>query len=490
MSEESEKKPDKGSNKGFKGLLSSTCLLQCEIPFQCTTKSFTNTDGSTIKIKVVDGLGQSHRIPSKRKRNNENKDSNAENNQNSENNKTENGEEMTEGEQDSTKEPGTSSEVQNETTGPSDTQNLDDNEDDDHKEEEEEIEFDRKIEMENRTIHGDENDPFGSDIITITDYFRNIVNLLYDAPVTDIRLSFGVKDEGHVIYLLDGDVTTATNGFTKQLLRNEENGEQVFIEFLVNELTSKAPNGKCYSNFPVCKKGNYKCPRIFVVLYRAHQRFSDVDEARLYRIIKSRIQAINPDVTKETVNVCIQCLHLYTAEQRTYQASKETNALPTYVDPYCFEALVPAELSLKGKKDVGMTPDQHRPFSFGINYRDSPYRSKLPIMKKPDKPPPINPPPPIPKSEPWVQRLCSPQTIHTVRGDDEFTTRARTAGGEDVGLPPISPTRKSYSQQLAPKTYSNMPFTYKFLEKMKKKADNVVRRSQQASRKSQTRSRK
>ncbi|OHT01221.1 hypothetical protein TRFO_32002 [Tritrichomonas foetus] len=518
-------------DRGLRGLLAAACVVQCPVPFTCRPRSF-EEDGETATYKVIEGMGIRTSKKSKSDDQNDKQNDNTECNEGeipSEEgqNDTQNADKSESGRLE------TEMEQRNDALLGNNNEQNDNNENNDSPEEEEEEmkepEFDYIFNVKDRTIEGDQNTEFSEDIMTICEHLRNGISLLYDAGVIDISLKFGAKNDGHEIWLLDGIVITTQNGFTQNLMRTVPNGETAFTNFLLNQLSEvNDDKKKCYSKFPNCLQAIYKVPRIFVILNRAHQQFPTVNEARLYKMIKHRILSINDSVIDQTVNVCISCVHLYTAEQRTYQGQKATNKLPKEVPPPTFAALVPAELSIKGMKDVGLNPNQHKPYCYKINCRDSPYRDPIPIAKKPPDPPERTRISPIKKSEKWVARMLNPYTMHTVKvvQNDKSTKKSTNTNdntnnnsnnndsnnnnsnnytnhnstnntgreknnnvnkneyviGNELEIPVIERTRKSYSEQMAPATYANKPFTYSFLNKLKKKNEAKIRRSQLSSR--------
>ncbi|KAK8896447.1 hypothetical protein M9Y10_014347 [Tritrichomonas musculus] len=602
--------------RGLRGILSACCVAQSPIPFMCSSKKFQEGD-KTIILKIIDGIGQKQVKQNKKKKNDDNKNESANdiNDQNEEEdqikeetdddhqdqNQNEN-EKESGGEKDDTqgvlenkiadmailtgsvdKEKNSNENEQEEAKADEQTksdeqgktdeqvkteedESIKRNEEEENNEEEEEKEpdFDYTFDINDRTVEGEEDTEFKEDIMTICEHIRNSVSILFDAQVVTFQASFGAKSEGHEIWLLNGDVSTAPNGFSQNLFRSVPGGEIDFIDFLIDQLSeddkSRNSNKKCnkpqktanqqnsrptsklstrssesqseannknrkkrraatslsqthdngnnefstkcaeydhrlatkdwhycYSGFPDCLSAHYRVPRIFVILYRAHQAFPKVNEARLHRMIEQRLEAIDENASKMMVNVCIQCVHLYTAEEKTYQGQKLTNNMPKDVPSHPFASLVPAELSIKGLRDVGSTPDMYRPFCYKINCRDSPYRDPALKAKKPPDPPDRVLIQQIPKSEKWVKRLTNPYRAHSVKVvNNEAKTTSRNSvhdsqndgDEEEVKLPPISPTRKSYSERLAPVSYSNKPFSYSFLEKVKKKNEMLRKRSQ------------
>lgn len=524
-------------HRGFQGILTACCISTSPVPFNCVSKEFESGDYN-ITYTITDGQGQRRKTNKSKNQESESKSeqtndtpidktneqsntiydstSNQENEQKNEGNLEEKltaldllMDNQTKNEND---QPENDKNITNETQSNDqhNTQNNDNTE-------KERSDFDYKFIVKDRVVNGDEDSGFKEDIMTICEHIRNAISMLYDCQVVNISLEFGSYKDNHEIWIINGDVTTTTNGFAANLFKQVENGEEEFTSFLIKELNeeneshqnsqknktsrsssrSKGANDydqkkkmkgfhQCYSHFPNCQNAIYRMPQIFAILYRAHQQFPTVNEARLYRMIKNRIQQIKPELVHKMVDVCIQCVHLYTAEERTYQGQKLTNRLPKDIPAPAFSALVPAELSRKGLRDVGTTPYMHKAYTYTINCRDSPYRDPVFKVAKPLDPCPRKPIQPLTKSnEKWVDRLCRPYSSHSVKVSSTSGKATERDGNidDDTKLPPIEPTRQSYSEVLAPMTYTNSPFSYSFLDQKKKRSDSMMKRTKQLNRK-------
>jgi hypothetical protein len=215
---------------------------------------------------------------------------------------------------------------------------------------------------------------------------------------------------------------------------------------------------------------------MFVILSRAHEKFPTVNEARLYRVLKARFQAIEPGVRDVLVHVCICCLHVYTAEERIYQGHKAQSELRKTVEPPQFEALVPPELEPKVPPDLGAAHQGTAPYSYMINIRNSPYRrSPLPNLE-PTSRTALTPIRTISRGEHWVDRLYHSGVSPSVRLVRERRGGPFSRAEWEGELPDISPTRASYSLRLAPRTYADRPFRYQFLDQVKERANRNLRR--------------
>jgi hypothetical protein len=337
--------------------------------------------------------------------------------------------------------------------------------------------FDRVISVTDRTIDSGADDEFTDDVIAISEHLRAQVTMLYNCEVMDMSLKFGVFESGHEIHLLDGSVSTTTNGFTTNLFEEIPGGDVALTEFIIEQLQSDWNSGRvCVTKGAKCLRADYKCPKMFVILYRAHNKFPTVNQARLYRVLKVRFQAIEPGVRDALVNVCICCLHVYTAEQRIYQGYKAQNQLPKTTEPPQFEAIVPPEIAAEMLPDLGVAHRAATAYSYMINIRNSPYsRSPLPNIE-PRSRTAVTPIRRIPRGEQWVDRLyhsgVSPsiRLVRERRGEPFF--RAEWEGE----LPSISTTRASDSLRLAPRTYADRPFKYEFLDQVKERGNRNLRR--------------
>ena len=354
-----------------------------------------------------------------------------------------------------------------ENTDKSDSQNNNDNE---------ESNYDRIIEVDNREIIAEDGDPFIDDIISISEYLKTSVSQLYDVTPISAHFKFGIKEEDESITFIDGTIQTTSNGLTKQLFNDIPGGEEQLNDLITSELSSTPDEHKCASNLKTCSKPNYLVPRIYVILHKARSLYPKVDQSRLYRVIKNRLQSLDSDVLNQKIPVCIKCLHIYVAQQRQKQGSKETNKLEASLDPYPFESLTPAEISQKGKKDVGSTQDMHKPFSFGINFMDNPYRSKLPFISKYVKPKKEEKKEYKEKEPEWVERLSSPYKQRAVSVPPNSKKVPFVKHKEPEPLPKVTPIRCASSQN-ASRFYKNSPFDYSFIDKTKARTIARMRKS-------------
>jgi hypothetical protein len=342
------------------------------------------------------------------------------------------------------------------------------------------IDYDRQITIEDGQLISDEeeDEPLVEAVNTISSHLQDNLGFLFNSQVTSLHLQFGVINENGLIHLLDGSGATALNGFTLNLFSEIPGGEQALTEFIISQISCEWNGGRqCVTNSPKCTPAGYQCPRIFVVLNRAHKRFPTVNEARLYRLLKARFQAIDPEFSHKLASVCIGCLHVYTAEQRIYQAQKATNRLPATMGAPLFEALVPSEVAAKGKTDVGLTPKGIAAYSYLINLRNSPYRTSPVPNLAPAIRTSITAIKAVPKTEKWAERLyhsaVSPSIKCAVDADGDPFRTVEFSGPK----PWMRPTTVSYSHKLAPRMYTKPPFTYEFLDRVRERANRNIERA-------------
>jgi hypothetical protein len=279
--------------RGIQAVLAAACLSKSPIRFEFPPKAFANTARGRTVFEVVAGEGRSHRRPRSASKPPppEAPSASAE-------------------EEESPDAPPRSEPPVVDPAAP---------EGDEGANESEQIEYDREVSITDRALDVAADDAFSDEILRLTEHLRENVGVLYNCQVLKLHLKFGVKDDGHVIYLLDGSATT-TNAFTANLFEATPGGEEAFNDFISEQLSAPWTGGRaCVTDGHDCLRADYKCPRMFVILYRAHERFPEVNQARLYRVLKARFQALEPDIGRQLVNVCICCLHVYTAEQRIYE---------------------------------------------------------------------------------------------------------------------------------------------------------------------------
>lgn len=477
----------KGVDRGIPDILKTCCIKPCPTPFQFPQTQFSRGDGSSFSICIINGAGSIKEISKKSSK------SNIKNVTSDTNNQTQKEEEESEipNDQDQNSEQVTSSHsvqsTANENTESSShdlssqqtpssnekeqnesnsTTDKNDESNDPGEPNEEEDKFDKIITVNEHEIDTDLDEECAQNVINICDHIKSTVGQLYDVVALSGQFKFGIKEDTSTITLIDGTIHTTTNGFTKQLLRNYPNGEEKLNDIIINELSSSQNHNKCPMECSDCSQPRFLIPRIYLILYKAHLYFSKVDEGRLYRLIKNRLQGLNPDTSNEKVTVCMRCYHLLIAEERKKQAAKEENRIPAAIDPYPFSSLTEAELSQKGKAPVGTYPGMYKATCFAINQENSPYTKKMPIIKQPPKPPKYNSKK-TNKLEPWVERLSNSGGYHIANVETNNHQIGCVRHSTDSTIKPEKRTKKLPSEIAAQKVYSKPPFDFEFIDRMK-----------------------
>ena len=341
--------------RGFKGILLSSLFNKCKIPFQCSPQPVIfQTDGNEYFIEIIDGHGKFA--------DDYNKNYNPERNQYKSIN------------QNNDPDSNTSIDInESNTTESHNSSNLYTNDNSTQN-------FDQIIHAKTHSIKGTDDQNVLYKISRIIEYFKTACMALYDSPVTNISLTFGLLNT--TIHLLDGDVTTSPNTYATFLFKSIPNGEETFVDYYVSSVfydpkfdqietetntnyaessssfsinstasttfeshrteTSRIRKNKtisCYSNFPDCQKGRFKMPLLYVIFYFAKEYFPEVEAEKLYTLLKIRLMKTN---SEKDVNVCIRCVHLYTNEKRDHQLDKKDKDyfykknIPSYEDDHLF----------------------------------------------------------------------------------------------------------------------------------------------------------
>lgn len=329
----------------------------------------------------------------------------------------------------------------------------------------EQIYFDKIVDLENKTIEGDDIDDYVAEIAGIAEFLRSTIAALYEIQIMEIKLQFGIIEEEHLLYLIDGSVKTSFNIYADNVFGNDE----LFVDFMI-EFMSRKQTSKCFTNYSDCLKPKYKVQKLIVMLYHAQQLYPNILPSNLHKIIKTRIKKFNPDILKQKVNVCITCCHMYSAEKRIHQGSKLTVKLPVKDNPVFFESLFQTQQKVYGEKSALILTREDpltKPQAFAITLAENPYGEACIEWPKPPIPPPKQVIGYIPRPNYITRRLCSENAMREVAPDiPEHKFR------KNPPLPniPKTKTRASYSQKKAPKLYSKQPFSYSFLN-----SDNIKR---------------
>lgn len=456
--------------RGLRGLLTASCLFPSPIPFRCTPKTFDNPDGTTTQFEIVRGVGKM-RVISDSSQSSPEKEEKSPNSklQNTKTPKTKRASPTRGG----TFEWQTTNDAFNKAFHVPKSAN-----DDEDAREDNDSEFKERVRVENGELIGGEDDELIPAFVAIAEHLETNVGILFDGIVTDFRVEFGVTRKGR-IYLLSGSVSTTVNPFVRNIMREIPNGESEFVEFISKELAApKSTGSKCITGSPKCHKAEYRIPRLFVMLYRARMRWPQVNEARLYKVIKQRLQRLDPDVAKESCSVCVLCLHMYSAEQKRYYGQKLANKQHKYLSAMEFQDLVPGDMSVQARREVTMVSD---PCCYTINLERSPYKGKLIEPRAPPPPPARTPQPEIPKSGKWVERLTS-DALTPARVREEEST-----GVTDVEMSPqdplpclemFEPAKQGFAEKPALRSYRKQPFGYAFIDRMNRIAARNVKRIQ------------
>ncbi|EAY03216.1 hypothetical protein TVAG_421040 [Trichomonas vaginalis G3] len=329
-------------------------------------------------------------------------------------------------------------------------------------EEEEKKEFDQIVEYDMKGKKPDDvlDDIYG-EVKQISQHIIQLMKSLYGTSVMQFKASFGIYNEPKKIFILEG--ATAENlksAFVANLFGNIPNGESEFQYFM--QCAIKPDFFK-----PPCKNPVHKVKKIQVIYYRAHIKFPSVNEYRLYKIIKERLQDMAPKILSETVNVCIECSINYAGAYREVKGTKLSNGQPKEVDPHVFEALTPLEMSHRRTLPTGFTQNMHKAYCFTVNLRESPYSEQpLTIYKsKPGKPKYEKIAPLKTSKDKWVERLTKYQTGGgKIR---EIKEEQPNYAHDEIQIPDPKPLPPTYSMRLAKKAYAPIPFKYDYVDKKK-----------------------
>lgn len=164
------------------------------------------------------------------------------------------------------------------------------------------------------------------------------------------------EDDTNSSFSIQSDSTTS-------IYSEIDNNDNSLFEYKgqIKDKTSRSKRSKnyqyfpvCYSNFTDCKKGKFKCPILYVIYYFAKQKFPEIDEAKLYTLLKIRLFKTK---TNKEVNVCIRCVHLYTEQKRDHQIEKndqlfiQMKKIQSYEDDHLFiKKTLPPEIKITKEK--------------------------------------------------------------------------------------------------------------------------------------------
>jgi hypothetical protein len=167
-----------------------------------------------------------------------------------------------------------------------------------------------------------------------------------------------------------------------------------------------------------------------------------------------------PDADEETV-VCMSCYELYLAGARVLQCSRLQIPEHYGLAPRPFQPIV--EMESFGKRDlpVGICPAMARPFSFGINLQESPYRQRMAVRE-----------PPRPERRRRGQAAASQGAWREIGRRPEKGTLRISAGivrppPVDMRLPEFA-NPKPPAVAAIPYLYGNPPFDIRILDPSRK----------------------
>ena len=491
--------------RGIRGLLAASCLSPSPVPFTCTPKTFDNPDGTKVIFEIIHGLGHSRTVS-------ENESESASpTKSNSPEQKSKSPEQKSKSPSPARKPAPRASPKGGDTehvrTGNEFTWQTTDDVFDravrvpksshessaaspDRKSEADESlrtgrselgddgepKIKEKVRVENGELIGCEDDDMIHHFVAIAEHLERNVGILFDGIVTDFRVEFGITRKNR-IYLLSGTVSTTVNPFVRNVMREIPNGESEFVEFISRELAAPKCNGsKCVTGSRRCHKAEYRVPRLFVLLYRARMRWPQVNEARLYKVIKRRLQTIDADIVKQSCSCCVMCLHMYSAEQKRYYGQKLANKQQKYMSAGEYQDLCPGDMSIQAQRDVTMVSE---PCSYLINLEKSPYKGKLIEPRAPPPPPARTPQPQIPKSEKWVDRLTSTASPPSRAAKEGEVSDTETLLHEPLPyLEHYEPSKHGFDEKPALRSYRKQPFQYAFIDRMHRRAARYVKRIQ------------
>lgn len=323
-----------------------------------------------------------------------------------------------------------------------------------NEEEEEKMEYDEQDEVINEKPNSEADEETKALMVNISKHISLTITRIFDANVVDIKLYFGKKED--TLYLLDNSICVYSDRYSHadQFLAD-------FNNFYIDQLSKVYDPAICCSDEPDCGVPAYAIPRSTFILHKAILSFPDADKALILKMIKMRTQA-DPNI-----HTCIRCSSLFDASK--LKAIKAKTPLPTInaLPPAPFQPLVSSELHLKQKFQipVGLNPNMNKPYSFAINYYESPYRAPPMNIKKPSQGKYETPQPLKKKNPSVVNRLDQVTSYQQRTGTFQNRSQSSLSKREPLVITPRYEPRKSYSEKLAPKLYGKPPYIYKNIDK-------------------------
>ena len=343
------------------------------------------------------------------------------------------------------------------------------------------IKYDRVVEYLHGSIIGDSDKTLTSNILKLVEFFKDKVHDLYDLPILDIYLKFGIQknENGEQLILLDDstvytgqnagyddddDDIESINEARRPSSNHSKNGGKKTMtpSSYITLLLSKPINPKrCASRSKQCSDPICKMKYIYILLSKVQRKFPKLTEKEIYRLLELQM----PD-TDIDVNVCYQCSIFYSAIPRICNSKFEKQPIKFELKSPPFQSLVPSEQSqlfFKRRTEVSSLVSP-APYSYAINISHTPYNEPLfPIRvkkvspKKKVKARNLSESESIPK---WAKRLSGEETYNQKPYSFNFSNIYPSAEPEKL---PIIPPKRPKSQQQARKIYSSVPFNQKQL---------------------------
>lgn len=494
--------------RGFKGILLSSIFGKCKVSFQCAPQPVIfQTDGNTYFIEIFNGYGRFADIDNYDDYQNDNSEEINSKSSNQVNQLNINSYPSSENLHNTSNLTDTDYSTINHSPNSSMIENNSQD-------------FDQIIHADIHSIEGTDDEILFNKISIIVEHFKVVCMALYDSPVIEINLTFGI--ENNKIHLIDGNVTTTPNTYASFLFKSIPGGEETFIDYFVssvlyeptnnsesqNEFTGdyqydtdssfsvnssssekkfKEKNHKnktkkstetinnsnsrcCYSNLPNCLEGKYKMPILYVMYYFAKQYFPEVEADKLYTLLKIRLFKTNSD---KEVNVCVKCVHLYSDEKRDHQIVKKEKDylhkknIPSYEDDHLF-ILEPRPPEIKITKGRIRLHAKKAPISIRrmMNGKPSHHFNELQSLKE------------TKNNDEWnnfydnLTKKKSKSTSCMYRRSSQLSIQKHKKANKNVEMPHFSP-QDSMALKKAPDVYSNHHLLRNSWE-----TENIVKRFQ------------
>ena len=320
--------------------------------------------------------------------------------------------------------------------------------------------FETKVVYNNHEIEcnseEDEGTPFDEQIISVSEQIRDSCQRITGKYVQNLVFTFGIDSNESKLYLLRNAVLEMSSDCYEENLFGDKEKAEEFNDFLIDQICSSPPKDKCVTNGKKCRDPIYKTKLIDVILFKSVKKYPKINKKLLYKYIKAKMMKISPEVVQQRVKCCLPCLLKYSSIHKEYQSAKETTGKDFIRASKEFEAFMPREVSERGKRSVGTTKSMHRPYSYSLNLKHSPYRSApIPLVPVAERTP-LTP----------IRKLRDAKNEESKRlseGGVRLPTsrhipRDKLFFHESVEIPPPKKLPKTYSERLAPKAYKSLPF--------------------------------